>query len=434
MVLPPVTGKGPLDGIRVLEFSQIVAAPTCGYLLADLGADVVKVEPPGGEQTRRTAAVVPNEGKGYQALNRGKRSLIVELHDERGREVVHRILPTIDVLLINYRLGVAERMGIDYDTVRAFRPDIIYWQNTGFGEQGPDAYRAGSDIVAQAYSGLMALDAKLNDDGAPDLIASPIADIASGLGAAMAICAALYHRNLTGEGQRLSSSLLRSSLMLMNGTVMREPVHDSVVRDPMMAELQALADTGVSYDTLLARRKELLLARASYRLYYGGYRAKNGGVVLGALTKANRDGMRKVLGVYGQEHSDDPDYDAHDPANQKKAEEWKRVIRAKFMERTVEEWVADFDAAGVPVAPVAWPEDMADNPQVLADGMIHELEHAVTGPQKVVGPIVNMSKTPVGPRRAAPALGQHTREVLLERGVPLDEVDALISEGVLYQM
>ncbi|MCC6237614.1 MAG: CoA transferase, partial [Dehalococcoidia bacterium] len=152
------------------------------------------------------------------------------------------------------------------------------------------------------------------------------------------------------------------------------------------------------------------------------------------LTRANRDGMRKVLGVYGQEHSDDPDYDAHDPENQKKAEEWKRVIRAKFMERTVEEWVADFDAAGVPVAPVAWPEDMTENPQVLADGMIHELEHAVTGPQKVVGAIVNMSKTPVGPRRAAPALGQHTREVLVERGVPTDEVDALISEGVLYQM
>ncbi|MFN8637885.1 MAG: CoA transferase [Dehalococcoidia bacterium] len=434
MVQPPVTGNGPLDGIRVLEFSQIVAAPTCGYLLADLGADVVKVEPPGGEQTRHTAAVVPNEGKGYQALNRGKRSLIVELHDPRGREIIQKILPTIDVLLINYRLGVAERMGIDYDTVRQYRPDIIYWQNTGFGEGGPDAYRAGSDIVAQAYSGLMALDAKLNDDGAPDLIASPIADIASGLGAAMAICAALYHRNLTGEGQRLSSSLLRSSLMLMNGTVMREPVHDSVVRDPMMAELAALRESGASYDALLAKRKALLLARASFRLYYGGYKAKNGGVVLGALTRANRDGMRKVLGIYGQELSDEPGYDAHDPANQKKAEEWKRVIRAKFMERTVEEWVHDFDQAKVPVAPVAWPEDMFDNPQVEADQMIFELEHAVTGPQRVIGPIVTMSKTPTGPHRAAPALGQHTREVLLERGVPTTEIDSLLQDGVIYQM
>jgi crotonobetainyl-CoA:carnitine CoA-transferase CaiB-like acyl-CoA transferase len=434
MVQPPVTGNGPLHGIRVLEFSQIVAAPTCGYLLADLGADVVKVEPPGGEQTRRTAAVVPNEGKGFQALNRGKRSLIVEMHDPRGREVIQKILPTIDVLLINYRLGVAERMGIDYESVRKIRPDIIYWQNTGFGEGGPDAYRAGSDIVAQAYSGLMALDAKVNDDGAPDLIASPIADIATGLGAAMAICAALYHRSLTGDGQRLSSSLLRSSLMLMNGSVMREPVHDAVVRDPMMQAVADLKAQGASYDQLLQKRNELQTLRAAFRLYYGGYKAKDGGVVLGALTKANRDGMRKVLGVYGQENSDDPDYDAYNPANQAEAEQWRRVIRAKFMERTADEWVRAFDEAGVPVAPVAFPEDMADNPQVLADEMIFELTHTVTGPQRVVGPIVTMSKTPAGPRRPAPALGEHTREVLIERGLPAAEVDALIASDVLYQM
>ncbi|MSP22866.1 MAG: CoA transferase [Dehalococcoidia bacterium] len=433
MVQPPVTANGPLHGIRVLEFSQIVAAPTCGYLLADLGADVVKVEPPGGEQTRRTAAVVPNEGKGYQALNRGKRSLIVEMHDPRGQALIQKIMPTIDVLLINYRLGVAERMGIDYATVRKLRPDIIYWQNTGFGESGPDAYRAGSDIVAQAYSGLMALDSKMNDDGAPDLIASPIADIATGLGAAMAICSALYHRAITGEGQRLASSLLRSSLMLMNGTVMREPVHDAVVRDPMVQAVDKLKAQGAPYDQLLAKRGELQLLRTSFRLYYGGYKAQGGAVVLGALTKQNRDGMRKVLGIYGEEHSDDPDYDAYDPANQKQAEEWKRVIRAKFMERTAEQWVAAFDAAGVPVAPVAFPEDMADNPQALADEMIFELVHTITGPQRVVGPIVTMSKTPTGPRRAAPALGEHSREILIERGVPADEVEALIAADVVYQ-
>jgi crotonobetainyl-CoA:carnitine CoA-transferase CaiB-like acyl-CoA transferase len=138
--------------------------------------------------------------------------------------------------------------------------------------------------------------------------------------------------------------------------------------------------------------------------------------------------------VFGQERSDDPDYDAHNPATQKEAEQWKKHLREKFMERTVDEWVRDFDEMGVPVAGVAWPEDMADNPQALADGMIHELDHAVTGPQRVVGAIVNMSKTPTGPRRAAPALGQHTREVLVERGVPASEVDALVSEGVLFQM
>ena len=125
---------GPLHGIRVLEFSQIVAAPTAGVMLSDLGADVIKVEPHGGEQTRRTAAIVPFEGKGFQALNRGKRSLIIDLQDPRGQAVIQRIVTGFDVVLINYRLGVAERIGIDYETLKKHRPDLIYWQNTGFGE------------------------------------------------------------------------------------------------------------------------------------------------------------------------------------------------------------------------------------------------------------------------------------------------------------
>src|SRR6185503_11458543 len=169
---------GPLAGIRVLEFSQIVAAPVCGVALSDLGADVIKVEPPGGEQSRQSGAVIPRESKGFQALNRGKRSLVIDLQDPRGQAVIHRLMPDIDVVTINYRLGVAEHIGIDYDTLRKIRPDLIYWQNTGFGEQGPEKFRAGSDIVAQGYSGLMVTDSKTNDDGAPDLIAVPIADIA----------------------------------------------------------------------------------------------------------------------------------------------------------------------------------------------------------------------------------------------------------------
>jgi len=423
---------GPLDGVRVLEFSQIVAAPVCGVQLADLGADVIKVEPPGGEQTRRSGAVVPLEGKGYQALNRGKRSLVVNMQDPRGRALIHRIVPGVDVVTTNYRLGVAERMGIDYETLRQIRPDVIYWQNTGFGESGPEAFRAGSDIVAQAYSGLMVTDAKMNDDGAPDLIASPIADIASGIAAAMGICAALYHRALTGEGQRLSTSLLRTGLVLQAGTVMREPVHDTVLRDPLMEEIRQIRATGGDYEEILEARRRRASLRTSFRLYYGAYRAKDGAVVLGALTKANRDAMRRVLGGE-DEHSDDPSYDALDPANQAVAEQWKQRYRDLFLTRTAAEWVEAFDRAGVPVSPVQVPEELADDHQVLADGMIVELEHAVTGPQRVVGPVVLMSRTPTGPRRAAPALGQHTREILCDAGFDGGEIADLHHAGVVYE-
>jgi formyl-CoA transferase len=427
-----VEPPGPLTGVRVLEFSQIVAGPVCGVNLSDLGADVIKVEPPEGESVRNMGAVIAKESKGYQALNRGKRSLIVDLHEPRGVATIHRLVDSIDVVLINYRLGVAERIGIDYETLRAIRPDLIYWQNTGFGESGPEAYRAGSDIVAQAYSGLMALDGKLQADGAPDLISSPVADIVSGIAAAMGVCAALYHRAQTGEGQRVSTSLLRSALFMMGSAVMREPVHDAVVRDQMLAAVEATKAAGGSYDAILAARAGQQALRTSFRLYYGGYRAKDGGVVLGALTKSNRDGMRRVLGIE-EEDSDREGYNSYDPENQRRAEEWKQRIREIFLTRTVDEWIRAFDAAGVPVAPVHLPETMSDDPQVLADGMVWHHEHSVTGPQRVMGPAVVMSKTPTRVYRAAPAFAEHSSEVLIEAGFEPSEVAALRDAGVVIE-
>ncbi len=424
---------GPLHGVKVLEFSQIVAAPVCGIQLSDLGADVIKVEPIGGEQTRTGGAVVPLESKGFQALNRGKRSLVVNLKDPRGQALIHRLIADVDVVTINYRLGVAERLNIDYATLSKLNPKLIYWQNTGFGEDGPDAYRAGSDIVAQAYSGLMASDGKVDEDGAPALMANAMADRASGIFAAMGICAALYHRSMNGEGQYLTTSLLRSSLSLLGGAVMREPVHDSVTRDPMMQKVEEVRARGGTWQEVVDARQSQQSIRLATRLYYGGYRAKDGAVVLGALTTANRDAMRKVLGIYGQEQSSEPDYDALDPENVKKAEEWKRVIREKFLARMVDEWIKVFDEAGVPVSPVHLPEEMADDPQALADGMIWELDHSVTGPQRVAGPAVKMSKTPTAAHRPAPALGEHTTEILGEFGFSEAEAGELYDAGVAFR-
>ena len=423
---------GPLGGVRVLEFSQIVAAPVAGMNLADLGADVIKVEPPGGEAARRLGAVLPPESKGYQALNRGKRGLVIDLHDPRGVGAIRQIVRDIDVVLINYRLGVAERLGIDYESLCQVRPDLIYWQNTGFGESGPDAYRAGSDIVAQAYSGLMALDGKTTGDGAPDLISSPVSDIMSGFAAAMGISAALYHRALTGEGQRLGTSLLRTSLFMMGASVMREPVHDAVLRDRMLEDVRAVRKRGGSYGEILEARGTLEAQRSAFRLYYGGYRARDGGVVLGALTPANRDQMRRVLGAEA-ENSDSEGYDSYDPESQRQAVRWKQHFRELFLKKSALEWVRLFDEAGVPVAPVHLPEEMSENEQVLADGMITEQVHTVSGPQRLVSPAVTMSATPTRVQRAAPALGEHSAEVLIEAGLTPDAVAELVAAGVIFE-
>ena len=422
---------GPLRGIRVLEFSQIVAGPVAGIYLSDLGADVVKVEPPGGEARRNMGAVVPNEGKYFQTLNRGKRSLVVDLQRPGGPELIQRIIPGFDVVTINYRIGVSERLGIDYPTLSALCPGLIYVEITGFGDEGPEAGRPGTDIVAQGYSGMMASEGKTDEQGAPQLIQSaPYADRASGIAAAMGVCAALYHRERTGEGQLIRLSLLQTALELLSRQVAREPVHDALTRDPMMQRIEELQAAGVSYPELLAERRSQMTQFMSHRLYYGGYNTRDGAVVIGCVTRLNRDAARRVLGTE-DEPSDDADFNAADPQSIAGSVEWKARIDVTMLTRTSAQWVAALDAAGVPATVVHFPEQMADDPQVQAMGMFAELEHEITGKQRLVGPLLRMSKTPPVALLPAPTLGGHSDEVLREGGVSEAEIAELRAAGVV---
>lgn len=424
---------GALDGIRVLEFSVVVAGPVCGLILSDLGADVVKVEPPGGEPHRRNRAVVPNEGKLFQNFNRGKRSLVVDLRREEGQALIHRLIPEVDVVVVNYRLGIAKQLGIDYETLSTIRPDLIYVESTGFGTRGAMASKPASDIVAQGYSGLMAGEGKVAEGGEPlPLKAGAWADYFTGVATAMGVTTALYHRERTGEGQKISGSLLRSAMFAQSHIVMREPVSDSVVRDVVMAKINEARARGADYREVVGIRMEGRELGTQFALYYNGYQAKDGGLILGALTKANRDAMRDVLGLVG-ESCDDPDYDALDPVNLAEADRWKQVIRDRIAERTVSEWVDAFEEAGAPVSPVHFPEEMSDDPQVLAEGIMIELEHEITGPQRVVGPIIELSKTSTRAKYAAPAVGRHTRELLGEFGLTEAEISVLLDSQAVFE-
>jgi len=427
----PASGDaGALAGIRVLEFSQIVAGPIVGIQLSDMGADVIKVEPLAGEARRNSGAVVPNEGKYFQSLNRGKRSLTVDLARPEGQALIHRLIPSFDVVIINYRTGVAERLAIDYRTLAALNPRLIYASVTGFGDRGPQATRAGSDVVAQAYSGLMAAEAKTDEFGAPvPSAASPVIDRTAGLATAMGICAALYHRERTGAGQSMHVSLLHAGLELLSTHVMREPVHDATIRDPLLQELRDARESGARYDEIVAVRRAQGPRFASHRLFYGGYHTRAGALVLGALTRQNRDAMRRIIGI--ADATDDADFDAADPANRARIEEWRLAIQERLLQRTAAEWVQIFLEAGVPASVVNFAEEMADDPQVEAMGIMAELDHPVTGPQRVVGPLVRMSATPAAARRPAPPLGGHTREILSESGFSDIEIDALRQGGVI---
>lgn len=416
---------GPLAGIKVLEFTQIVAGPVGGLALAHLGAEVVKVEPLGGEGRRNTGAIVPNEGKYFQSLNIGKRSLTVDLAQPTGRALIHRIISDYDVVLANYRVGVAKKLEIDYQTLSNFRPDLIYCSISGFGETGPAATRAGSDIVSQAYSGLMAGEGKINEYGLPDRITSTtMVDRSTGLYAALGICAALHHRDVTGEGQEISLSLIQTALELQSEKVMREPVHDVTLRDPVVAEMAARRAEGASYQELLEIRQGVQRRRTAQRLYYSSYDTAEGAIVLGALTTQNREQIRALLGV--MDDLDDPDYDANAPGADEHFEVWRGKVQDALLARPAKEWVEMLVATGFPATEVGFAEEMSDDPHVLATGMMLDLEHPVTGPQRVVGPTLRMTKTKTGAQRSAPPLSYHSREVLRESGLTDAEIDELV--------
>ncbi len=407
---------------------MIYAGPFAGLNLSDLGADVIKVESMAGEPFRHFGAIIPGHSKTFQWLNRGKRGLALDLQDERGQRVIHKMMPDIDVVVINYRPGVAKRLGIDYETLSAIRPDLIYADISGFGDAGPRAGFAASDIVAQAYGGAIALDAKLDDDGAPESIAVAIGDLATGMATAMGVAAALYHRATTGEGQRIGLSLVRTIMALTSPANMREPVHDSVTQKPLMEAMAAVREAGGSYDALIGVRGKRAALAVAFTNYYGGYRAKDGGIILGALTPLNREGFRRIFGTE-DDYSDTPEFNALDPVCQEHALEIRRRIRELMLTRTVDEWVRIFDEAGVPASRVNFPEELPDDAH--AKFFYTDLVHPVAGPQRQVNPIVEMDRTPTSIAGPAPTLGGDNDALLESLGYTAAEIEGLRTASVI---
>jgi formyl-CoA transferase len=414
----------------VLEFTQIIAGPFGCQNLADMGAEVIKVEPPEGEPWRQFSQFVPGESKWFQALNRGKRSLVLALGDPDAQAIVHRLVPKVDVVVINYRPDVAARLHIDYDSLRALRPDLIYVDNTAFGRRGPWAMRPGYDIVAQAVSGLMIGEGKYNrETGAPEAISSTaLADYATGIVIAWAVSAALYHREKTGEGQMIETNLLQTALALQNNLVFDLPAADAMLH-ARMDRVHQLQATGAPYPEIIAAHSPLADLRAT-NIYYRPYQTSDGAVVIGALSPSLWGKVRAALETDYLGMAD-PAFNPMDAAWLAAARASVAEVEAKVRALPTAHWLARFEEFGVPCGPLNFPEDMVDNEQALANGMIVELEHDLTGPQRQVAPLMKMSATPLAAQGSSPPLGRDTDEFMELAGYSADEIIALRARGVI---
>lgn len=419
---------GPLDGVRVIEFTEIIAGPLAGMLLADLGAEVIKVEPPWGEPWRFVQAFLPTESRPFMTYNRGKRSLPLDLTTAEAREIMSRLLPATDVVLVNYRPDVVAKLGLKYETMAKLNPRLIYCDLTAYGRQGPDAHRPGYDIVLQAVTGMMVAEGKL-DQGTPQHIwSTPLIDTTSGFCLAGSVCAALYARERTGRGQRVESTLLGSALSLMSMRFLQVESLDRESRGLSLDDLGAMQNGSVPFQDLLSTY-QATHQPPSGSIYYRSYMAKDGALAVGCLSDPLRRRLLDVLGLTDIRF--EPGYDPATPEAQAFDRELAQKAEEVFQGSSVNHWLEIFEEKGIPAGPVRFIEELVDDPQVMANGLLIEVEHRDAGTVKMVGPLAQFSDSSPPAPTSSPALGEHTSEILVELGYSPEDVERWRSAGIV---
>ena len=393
-------GRTALEGIRVLDVTQVMAGPFCAMQLCDMGADVIKVEPPGGDSTRRMAGASGDDSAGFNAVNRGKRGIVLDLGTARGQNAMRRLLGSADILIENYRPGVMRRFGLDYATLAEQYPALIYASISGYGQTGPAAAKGGFDLIAQGVSGLMSV---TGEPGRPPVkVGVPLTDLGAGLFALAAILAALHYRTRTGLGQHIDTSLVEAGIALS--------VWES-------AEYFA---QGVPPERLGSAHRMLAP--------YQAIRCADGYITMAAGTDRLFPRLCAVLGH--PEWIDDPAF-ANDTLRVRNRAALIERIEAMTTAEPRDRWLARFEEARIPCGPINdYAETFAD-PQVVARGMVVDVDHPTLGRLRTLGSPIKMSATPPVADRRAPLLGEHTRETLREAGCTESEIRALLVEGGL---
>lgn len=392
-----------LDGIRVLDLTQAMAGPFCSMLLADMGADVVKVEPPGrGEMTRKMGFAAPkgDDSAAFLAINRNKRSVTLDLKSEEGQTLFHELAANADVIVENFRPGVTKRLGMDYETIHAVNPRLIYGSISGFGQTGPHAARAGFDLIAQGMAGVMSVTGE--PGGEPVKSGVPLSDLAAGMYCAMGILNAYIARERTNEGQHVDTSLFEAALSF--------GVWET-------AELWATGRVPQPFGS-------------AHRLTapYQALRTKDSHVTVGANNPGLWVRLCEALGR--PELVDDERFRDNDLRMANRLE-----LQAELEETTVTEttqtWVERFEEHGFPAGPIYNYQEVFEDPHTIERKMLEQYEHPVAGTVNVLGIPVKLSDTPGSIRLPAPLLGEHSDEVYTDLGVDGDRLQALRDQGVI---
>ena len=375
---------GPLDGIRVLDFSRVLAGPWCAMILGDLGAEVIKVESPEGDDVRHFGPPFQaGESAYFQVTNRNKKSIVIDLKTEEGRKIARDLALRTDIIVENLRKGAMEKYGLGADDLRKENPGLIYCSVSGYGRTGPMAERAGYDFLIQAESGLMSL---IGDaDQPPMKVGAAVTDMVAGQDAVAGVLAALFHRERTGQGQNVDIALLDSAVTL-------------------------LANQGAAYLMTGARPKRLGNDHPSVCPYRPFETADHPlALAIGADRQFRK--LAQILGHPGM--ADDPRF-ATNRARAENRVAMYEIMEAAFRGKGRDAWLKDIHAAGLPAGAIRTVDEVLEAPELKARDMVIEVEHSTIGRERIIGSPLKLSATPVTVRSAPPTLGEQTVSVLTE--------------------
>lgn len=372
-----------LAGIRVLDLSRVLAGPYCTMMLADFGADIIKIEPPVGDDSRAFGPFIGKESAYFMSLNRNKRSVVLNFKEQEHCDVFKEMVKNADIVVENYRPGTMEKFGLGYEELKMINPKIIYAACSGFGQTGPYRTKPAYDIIVQAMGGIMSITGP--EGGPPTRVGASIGDITAGMFTAYGIMLALFHRERTGEGQKIDVGMLDCQIAILENAISRYTTSGSVP-----------APLGNRHPSITP---------------FSSYSAKDGHIIVGA---GNNRLWERLCNLIGRpELVTDPRFDTNGNRNTN-TDALTVILNEIFQTKTIDEWLSVLEEAGIPCAPINTIDRTVNDPHIKARDMIVEVQHPVAGKMKIPGIPVKMSETPGSIHSPAPTLGQHAHEIMQE--------------------
>jgi crotonobetainyl-CoA:carnitine CoA-transferase CaiB-like acyl-CoA transferase len=394
--------SGALQGIKILDLSRVLAGPYCTMILGDLGAEVIKVEGPGGSDDTRAwgPPSVSGESAYYLCANRNKRAITLDLKSEEGQEVLKKLIAQSDVMLQNFKTGTLEKWGLGYEKIKQINPQIVQCSITGFGSNGPYKDLPGYDYIIQAMGGLMSITG--SEESGPMKVGVAIADITTGLYAAIGILSALHERNLSGEGQSIDLSLFDT-------------------------QISSLANVASNY--LLSGRVPKRLGNQHPNIVpYQTFQTLDGEMVVAVGNDRQFHKLCEVLKI--QEVGEDERFSTN-PKRLENKDELVPILSNVMNKKTSKEWLELLSQHSIPCGPINNMKQLFDDPQVKEREMVVDVDHPTAGSIPLVGSPLKLSRTPVEMRRHPPLAGEHNKEVLLELGYTAEEITELLNKRVI---